>query len=450
MSSTLPTPCDGHDRENEGDPTGREQAMTAADTEVVGHVVEGIEVALDQVVAGAVDAIWDQVPAYADCPAPGLRRDVTEHVDAIFRALLTSVRKGRPAERQDFPSTERQAGYRVRQAVSLADFLHAFRVSQLTLWEAVLRVAGENPVTREAALGLVGQVMGVIEVGSSLAAEAYLNAQQHELAESDRIRRDVLEDLLAGRDVSAGPKQAMLRAAGLEPGTRLIVVSATSLRSAVGGALAGPSTPQSSLDAVAAVRRITAQGFTVARQEEVVGVAPAPADAAAALTGALPHLLPELRRHGLAVGVSTAHAGLTEIPEAYAEACAARDGLGGRAGVIALPLLSSLDYLVLRHSETARRLIRAEVALFVREDLAHEGHLVATFLEYVACDLNARTAAQRLHMHPNTVYYRLERIAERTGCDLRRIPDVLELLVGVRLLDTRLADRLVTRSQPTL
>ena len=30
--------------------------------------------------------------------------------------------------------------------------------------------------------------------------------------------------------------------------------------------------------------------------------------------------------------------------------------------------------------------------------------------------------------------YRLERIAERTGCDVRRLADVIELLIAVRLL----------------
>ena len=40
------------------------------------------------------------------------------------------------------------------------------------------------------------------------------------------------------------------------------------------------------------------------------------------------------------------------------------------AGVLALPLLSSLDYLVLRDDETARRLIRPEVRRFVEEDAA--------------------------------------------------------------------------------
>jgi transposase len=32
-------------------------------------------------------------------------------------------------------------------------------------------------------------------------------------------------------------------------------------------------------------------------------------------------------------------------------------------------------------------------------------------------------AAERLHLHVNTAYYRLERIAERTGCDLRRLAE---------------------------
>lgn len=102
--------------------------------------------------------------------------------------------------------------------------------------------------------------------------------------------------------------------------------------------------------------------------------------------------------------------------------------------MLALPLLTSFDYLVLRDDETARRLIRPQVRQFVTEDAAAGGVLIATLMEFAACDLNAKTAAERLHLHVNTAYYRLERIAERTGCDLRRLADVMELLIAVRLL----------------
>ena len=134
------------------------------------------------------------------------------------------------------------------------------------------------------------------------------------------------------------------------------------------------------------------------------------------------------------MGVSTVHAGLLEVPEAYAEAQAARDGLGGSPGVLVLSALSSFDYLVLRGDETARRLIRPQVRQFVADDIPAGGTLITTLVEFAACDMNAKTAAERLHLHVNTAYYRLERIAMSTGCDLRRLADVMELLIAVRLL----------------
>ena len=46
---------------------------------------------------------------------------------------------------------------------------------------------------------MVGQVMRTIEVGSTAAAEAYLEAQQYRVADRARLARDLLEDLLDGR-----------------------------------------------------------------------------------------------------------------------------------------------------------------------------------------------------------------------------------------------------------
>ena len=72
--------------------------------------------------------------------------------------------------------------------------------------------------------------------------------------------------------------------------------------------------------------------------------------------------------------------------------------------MLALPMLTSFEYLVLREDETARRLIRPEVRQFVADDAAAGGTLIATLVEYADCDVNARTAADRLHLHVNTAY----------------------------------------------
>jgi DNA-binding PucR family transcriptional regulator len=56
-----------------------------------------------------------------------------------------------------------------------------------------------------------------------------------------------------------------------------------------------------------------------------------------------------------------------------------------------------------------------------------------TVLTYVACDFNAKLAAERLFVHANTFHYRLARIEERTGLSARRFGDLLLLVLAIRL-----------------
>jgi sugar diacid utilization regulator len=140
----------------------------------------------------------------------------------------------------------------------------------------------------------------------------------------------------------------------------------------------------------------------------------------------------------LAVGVSTKVPGLGQIPEAYREASMIRAARGSAPGVVALSELSAFEFLTLRVDPTAARLIAPAVHEFVAQDAQEGGALIATLREYVACDLNGRRAAENLHIHVNTAHYRLARIAERTGLDLRRVNDLIEILIAARLADAEL------------
>jgi sugar diacid utilization regulator len=72
----------------------------------------------------------------------------------------------------------------------------------------------------------------------------------------------------------------------------------------------------------------------------------------------------------------------------------------------------------------------------VIEDRQHGGPLTRTLLAYAAADLNAKAAAEELLIHVNTAHHRLGRIAEKTGCDLRRLSDVIDLLIAIRLTNS--------------
>jgi DNA-binding PucR family transcriptional regulator len=96
-------------------------------------------------------------------------------------------------------------------------------------------------------------------------------------------------------------------------------------------------------------------------------------------------------------------------------------------------MLRAFEALTMFGHETARRLVSPEIRSFVEEDVEGGGLLTTTLLEYVAADLNATVAAESLYVHVNTVRYRLKKIAERTGCDLRRLSEVLDLLIAVQI-----------------
>jgi DNA-binding PucR family transcriptional regulator len=137
----------------------------------------------------------------------------------------------------------------------------------------------------------------------------------------------------------------------------------------------------------------------------------------------------------LAVAISTTVSELAHIPDAYREARLLRSVFGTTPGVRSMTEMSAFEYLTLRPDATARRLIAPAIHEFLARDAAEGAILITTLRAYVDCNLNARRAADRLHIHVNTAHYRLGRIAERTGCDMNRVGDLIELLIAVRLVD---------------
>ena len=303
-------------------------------------------------------------------------------------------------------------------------------------WDTALALADDDE-SRRAALVLASHLPRYLEVATTHAQrEVYLETEEQLAATGERIRRDLLEDLLAGRQLESGPRLDAARAAGLRDDAPLIVISATPC--------ASPSDEQLLRGGAAALARAIGGRtlpLAVVRQDEIVVVVPATDGLQATVAPRLADVQHRLADGGLplAVAVSTTvSADSAQIPDAYRESSTIRIARGSKPGVAALSELSAFEYLTLRADPTASRLIPPAVHEFVASDGADGGPLIATLREYVACDLNARRAADSLHIHVNTAHYRLGRIAERTGCDLRRVTDLIEILIAARLADAEL------------
>jgi hypothetical protein len=387
-----------------------------------------LDARLDELADDATRLILAEIPAYRDA-TPVLRDDVRAHVLSHLRISLSTFSEARPVTREELLFVRGHAARRVGH-IPIAEFVNAFYVGERVLWEAALTSAHDDD-SRRAALVFASHLPRYFEVATTHAAEVYIDAEEQLAATGERIRRDLIEDLVAGAPVAAGPRMDAARAAGLEPGVPCLVVSAA----------ASPPPDDESLVRSAATALARAVGgtlapLTVVRHGKIDLVARASGRGADGVPQRLERTQRRLAGGGLplAIGVSTVVGGLDEIAHAYREAELARASLNAAPGVVALGGMSAFDYLTLTRDPTARRLIARPIQEFVTEDVQQGGVLIATLSQYVASDLNARRAAERLHIHVNTAHYRLGKIAERTGCDLHRFADLVEILIAARFV----------------
>jgi sugar diacid utilization regulator len=391
------------------------------------ELIDALQARRDEVVEKGVTRIRTEIPEYRAIVDPGFVEDVREHVALHHDAMMRSVAAGHPIPREELGFMRARATRRVGR-IPLAAFMQAFRIYQEEFWDALLASA-DTEVARAGAMDAAGTIIRYINVAAAEAAEVYLESERLLHAQGERVRRDLLEDLLAGRAPAPGPKLTAARTAGLLPPTATILIA--------GQPLTPPDDERRLRSAAVALTRAVGSvvpPLAVVRHEEVVVVAvlDRPVDA---LIEALETAQDELAREGisLAIGMSTVQDGLGRMREAYGEAVSALERVREAGGVVALPTLSAFDCLALFGAETARRRIPAAVRKFVLDDLAEDRVLTTTLLEYVASDLNTKVAAERLFIHPNTARYRLGKIEERTGCDLRHVADVLDLLIALRV-----------------
>jgi sugar diacid utilization regulator len=382
----------------------------------------------DEIVEETVRRIWTEIPAYSALPKPALAGDVREHVAKHLEALVRVLVAETAPVREDLLFTRRHTAARVGR-IPLTDYMQAFRTFLDVMWHDLLEEARDE-ASSQAVLALVGLVIDYVNLATTYAAELYGEIEQLEVAGGERVRRDLLEDLVAGRPVMPGPLQDAARDAGLSPDSRCLVVVAVPR-----GGVADEQVLRSAAGAIARACGSPLKPLTVLRRDELVVVTSirAPnADQAVKGLHETHHRLAQ-QHVQLAIGVSTVQAGLGGVASAYREARGAAECLGPGGGVLALPSLSALDYLISFRDPTAQRLISPTIQQFIQDDLERGGVLIGTLIAYFECNLNVTVMSKRLHIHTNTAHHRLHRIADQTRFDLRKLDDVLELVVAIRL-----------------
>ncbi|RKT83032.1 DNA-binding transcriptional regulator, PucR family [Saccharopolyspora antimicrobica] len=145
---------------------------------------------------------------------------------------------------------------------------------------------------------------------------------------------------------------------------------------------------------------------------------------------------PCLDGRNLAVGVSditraTALRGALE-EAGYARRLAQRKR--GRAVVVAAAELASHEVLLASTPDELRRSYRERLlADLIAYDDVHHSDLVRTLRTFLDCSGSWSRCAKRLHVHVNTLRYRIQRVEEITGRDLSEFPSRVDFYLALEL-----------------
>lgn len=294
--------------------------------------------------------------------------------------------------------------------------------------------------------GTIGELDELAASRGAAACAIELARERAVLEVEDRLQTDLVDALTTGNYPSAESVLGRAERLGYDlTGTQAVVVFQAS------GDDAGRR-PRSSLAArqmeSALEREIERRGLRApsgVRGERVLAIVPAgelEPSQTKALAAELRAALAKQLGGTISVGVGRAYPGLKGIPRSYEEADGALTlgtrflGAGQVAHFAELGLYRLL--LALRSSEELESFYDHTLGVLVEYDRKNDGELVKTLDAYFAALGSPTDAAERLHVHRNTLLYRLHRIQEIAGVDLTDAETRLALHLALRVRDVLL------------
>ena len=393
----------------------------------VGEALAGRYTEIGQAIAAR---ILDEIPSYREA-APDLINDLRTGATATAEVLARTLADGSTVRREDLGFLRELAERRVHQGVSLEVFIHAYRVALLAFWDACAEDAMRLRLSRAAGFALASSAIEAIDIITTQAAEAYLREEPRVRTQSGRAARDLVERLINGQPIDPGRRHPA--APGLDPTGQLLTVVGRVEQAtlAVGDAL------QLARDALEESLSLgTSRPLTTIRHGELVLISPgsSPRAKIASLRTARQRIVEE---HSLDVryGISIPSQGFANVQQAYREATLSLSYTSASRPIVSLDELSSLEVAVIGASATTKAAIASKgsrLRALSHDDLAAA---IETIRAFSGANLNVAKAAEQMYVHPNTVRYRLQQIATKTGHDPRTFAGLVDLICILEMTD---------------
>lgn len=352
-----------------------------------------------------VATFLEEIPLYRQLPVEQLEGEILAICLNNLRVFFATLEEGRLPTEQELAEPRSSAARRAQERVPLDAVLTAYHVGGRIGWAALVEEAQPTETAELVAAG--DRVQLYVQCLSGAVATAYLEEQQAISGEERDVRRALAAALLSGQP-SAG--LAARLGVDLEVSWHVVAFELAEHVDEKAAGVAGAVAARRKVRRVQAVLDEHAGG-------EVLGLFDA--------TGGTVFLVddgrevaPVVERLQTAAGaeVRAAVAGGVETSRLAAAGAQVREvlrlvGVLGRpAGLYRLGDVL-LEYQLTRPSDALPALAG------LLDPLERNPDLLATLDAYLAENLDRRRTAAALHVHPNTLDYRVKRIVSLTGQD---------------------------------
>lgn len=363
---------------------------------------------------------------------PELESDVREAVLANLFTFAGILEGKYPEERR--LANEQFTLRRIEQGIPVELVLRALSSATLTVWSWLVDEGWLHRDQGEVVSKAWPVWLAWMNESATQASRIYHEHELQRVVEQAAARAGLLNDLL-DRHVSGPSARRALERLGIEPDAPLIIV-ASRIASADASEFDGLSSVARAISG--AVSALTGSHPVVTLRSGVsILLADARVFTADDVRTAIRTGLSSPTLHNVAT--NTAVSAIFETADRVADVSAATRKSLEVASEHTAPFLVSeiglLDYIAAALGSDIRFVCPPRVREFVRTEGRERDDWLATIEAWIANNTNVKQTAAALHVHVNTVYYRLAQIERLCGINPSNVQECLALLFAGRLRD---------------